>query len=99
MVLKIKKWIQMSDSIQIWYLDLANAYKLIYFDRNINGNKDGKKKKNEGNIWVLWIPSEQQLHEFLITQKNIQYRKGNWFVIDATYQFHLEFFFRQNDVH
>ena len=56
MVLKIKKWIQMSDSIQIWYLDLANAYKLIYFDRNINGNKDGKKI--EGNKWVLWIPPE-----------------------------------------
>ena len=39
-------------------LDLLNLYKLMYFDKNTNGNKNGKSF--EGNKWVLfkqrWIP-------------------------------------------
>ena len=41
LVLKVKKWIERLDSIRIWSR-LLDAYKLMYFDRNINGNKDGK---------------------------------------------------------
>ena len=39
--LKAAKWIQSSNSIQFDPVKL-DAYKLMYVDRNINGNKDGK---------------------------------------------------------
>ena len=49
-------------------LGLLNAYKLIYFDRNINGNKDGKKLRaiNESCITRAEFPFSEETRKRIV---------------------------------
>ena len=75
--LKVIKRIQSSDSIQLPPVNL-NAYKLMYFDRNINWNKDGKVLR--GDYQVLCTEWRISLYYIYcsLAGKKLLYKKAKW---------------------
>ena len=62
--LKVIKWIQSSDSIQFDPVKL-NANKLMYFDRIINGNKDGKILEGNETCVTTYLALDSFIEDIL----------------------------------